>query len=187
MTAMAERPTTVKTTAPAVRYASAETAAQRAARYVWAGVRLGFAWTLLWAFVDKVFGLGFATPGERAWVNGGSPTKGFLSGAEGPFAGFYHDLAGTGFADGAFMLALLGIGSAFALGIGMRVAAVAGAVLYVMMWSVALPPQANPFLDEHLISAAVMVGLALVGAGRTLGLGGYWEKLPIVKAQPWLK
>jgi thiosulfate dehydrogenase [quinone] large subunit len=55
------------------------------------------------------------------------------------------------------------------------------------MWSVALPPETNPFLDEHLISAAVMVGLALVGAGRTLGLGGRWEKLPIVRRLPWLK
>ncbi|GAA1861195.1 hypothetical protein [Asanoa iriomotensis] len=183
MTAMAERHT-ARTTAPAV---TGETTAGRAARYVWAGVRLAFAFTFLWAFLDKVFGLGFATPAERSWLNGGSPTKGFLSGAEGPFAGLYHNLAGTAFANWAFMLGLLGIGLAFALGIGMRVAAVSGALLYVLMWSVALPPASNPFLDEHLISAAVMVGLALVGAGRTLGLGGYWETLPIVRRLPWLK
>jgi len=69
----------------------------------------------------------------------------------------------------------------------MRIAAAAGALLYVMMWSVALPPETNPYLDEHLIVAAVLVGLALVGAGRTLGLGGSWEKLPIVQRQPWLR
>jgi thiosulfate dehydrogenase (quinone) large subunit len=186
MTAMAERHT-ARTTAPAVTHESAETTAQKAARYVWAGVRLAFAFTFLWAFLDKVFGFGFATPSDRSWVNGGSPTKGFLSGSEGPFSGFYHNLAGTGFANWAFMLALLGIGLAFTFGIGMRIAAASGALLYVMMWSVALPPETNPFLDEHLISAAVMVGLALVGAGRTLGLGGYWEKLPIVQRLPWLK
>jgi len=186
MTAMAERHS-APTTAPAVTHASTRTTAQQAARYVWAGVRLAFAFTFLWAFVDKVFGLGFATPAERSWVNGGSPTKGFLSGSEGPFAGFYQGLAGTAFADWAFMLGLLAIGSAFALGIGMRVAAASGALLYVMMWSVALPPQTNPFLDEHLISAAVMVGLALVGAGRTLGLAASWETLPLVRRLPWLK
>ncbi|MEV4536639.1 hypothetical protein AB0J82_22915 [Asanoa sp. NPDC049518] len=186
MTAMAERHT-ARTTAPAVTHESAETTTQKTARYVWAGVRLAFAFTFLWAFLDKVFGFGFATPSERSWLNGGSPTKGFLSGSEGPFADFYHNLAGTGFANWAFMLALLGIGLAFTLGIGMRVAAASGALLYVMMWSVVLPPETNPFLDEHLISAAVMVGLALVGAGRTLGLGGYWEKLPIVRRLPWLK
>ncbi|MEV0718019.1 hypothetical protein [Asanoa sp. NPDC050611] len=183
MTAMAERHT-ARTTAPAV---SAETTTQKVTRYVWAGLRLAFAYTFLWAFLDKVFGLGFATPSERSWINGGSPTKGFLSGSEGPFAGFYHDLAGTGFANWAFMLGLLGIGLAFTLGIGMRIAAAAGALLYVLMWSVALPPESNPFLDEHLIGAATMVGLALVGAGRTLGLGGYWETLPIVRRLPWLK
>ncbi|MEV4538761.1 hypothetical protein AB0J82_33810 [Asanoa sp. NPDC049518] len=182
MTAMAERHT-ARTIAPE----STETTAQLAVRYVWAGVRLALAYTFLWAFLDKVFGFGFATPGERSWINGGSPTKGFLSGSEGPFAGLYHNLAGTGFADWAFMLGLLGIGLALALGIGMRIAAASGALLYVMMWSVALPPATNPFLDEHLVLAAVLVGLALVGAGRTLGFGGYWENLPIVKRMPWLR
>lgn len=56
-----------------------------------------------------------------------------------------------------------------------------------MMWSVALPPQTNPFMDEHLITAAVMVGLALVGAGKTIGFGKYWEKLPIVQKLPFIK
>ncbi|MEW2384288.1 hypothetical protein AB0873_19665 [Micromonospora sp. NPDC047707] len=116
-----------------------------------------------------------------------APTKGFLSGAEGPFAGIYHDLAGTAFANWAFLLGLLGIGLALTLGIGMRIAAATGATLYVMMWSVALPPQTNPFLDEHLTLAAVLVGLTLIGPGRTLGLGATWEKLPIVQRFPWLR
>lgn len=188
MTAIAERYTT-ETTAPAVGTAEIETTTTtgKAARYVFAGVRLAIGWTFLWAFIDKVFGLGFATPAERAWVEGGNPTKGFLSGAEGPFAGIYHDLAGTAFANWAFMLGLLGLGLALTLGIGMRIAAAAGATLYVMMWSVALPPQTNPFMDEHLIFAAVLVGLALIGAGKTLGLGKFWEKLPIVQKLPFLK
>ena len=186
MTAMAERHS-ARTTAPAVSRTSAETVAQTATRYVWAGVRLALGWTFLWAFIDKLFGLGFATPDGKGWIDGGSPTKGFLSGAEGPFAGFYHNLAGTAFANWVFMLGLLGIGLALTLGIGMRVAAAAGALLYVMMWSVALPPTTNPFMDEHLILAGVLVGLALLGAGTTIGLGRSWEKLPIVRRQGWLK
>ncbi|QGN48664.1 hypothetical protein ACN26Y_21760 [Micromonospora sp. WMMD558] len=187
MTAIAERQIP-KVTAPAVGIDNTRTTtAGTAARYVFAGVRLALGWTFLWAFVDKVFGLGFATPTERAWLNGGNPTKGFLSGAEGPFAGIYHDLAGTAFANWTFLLGLLGIGLALTLGIGMRIAAATGATLYVMMWSVALPPQTNPFLDEHLTLAAVLVGLTLIGAGRTLGLGATWEKLPIVRRLPFLK
>jgi len=185
MTAMAERHS-ARTTAPAVSRTSTATAVQTATRYVWAGVRLALGWTFLWAFIDKLFGLGFATPEGKGWIDGGSPTKGFLSGAEGPFAGFYHDLAGTTFANWAFMLGLLSIGLALTLGIGMRIAAAAGATLYVMMWSVVLPPPNNPFMDEHLIFAGVLVGLALVGAGKTLGLGRYWSKLPVVKRLPWL-
>jgi thiosulfate dehydrogenase [quinone] large subunit len=29
----------------------------------------------LWAFLDKTFGLGYATPAARAWINGGSPPR----------------------------------------------------------------------------------------------------------------
>ena len=59
-------------------------------------LRIMFGFYFLWAFLDKTFGLGFATPAAKAWINGGSPTKGFLSGSEGPFSGFYHALAGNG-------------------------------------------------------------------------------------------
>lgn len=184
MTAMAERPITLDT-APAV---TDETAQHKAARYVWAGVRIALGWTFLWAFLDKTFGLGHATPTERAWINGGSPTKGFLSNAAtGPFEGFYHNIAGAAWADWLFMIGLAGIGLALLLGVGVRIAAVTGGLLYVMMWTVVLPPENNPVLDDHLINAAVLAGLALVGAGDTLGLGAYWAKLPLVKRAPWLK
>ncbi|HWG99165.1 MAG TPA: hypothetical protein VNV66_07530 [Pilimelia sp.] len=168
---------------PAERTGSASATA---ARYVFAGARIAFGATFLWAFLDKLFGLGFATPEARAWVNGGSPTKGFLSGAEGPFAGFYHSIAGAAWANWLFMLGLLGIGVALLAGVGIRIAAAAGAVLYVMMWSVVLPPPNNPVLDDHLISAAVLVGLALIGAGDTLGLGRWWSGTALVQRLPWL-
>ena len=65
-----------------------------------------------------------ATPSARAWINGGSPTKGFLSGVDvGPWQSFFHNIAGDPWADWLFMLGLLGIGVALVLGIGMRMAA----------------------------------------------------------------
>jgi thiosulfate dehydrogenase (quinone) large subunit len=109
-----------------------------AGRYVLAVLRIVVGWTFLWAFLDKVFGFGYATPEARSWLNGGSPTKGFLSSATGPFAGFYHDLAGTGVANWLFMLGLAGIGTALLLGIGMRIAGLTGAILYLMMFAVVL-------------------------------------------------
>jgi thiosulfate dehydrogenase [quinone] large subunit len=158
-----------------------------AARYLLAGIRLALGWVFLWAFLDKAFGLGFATPSERSWVNGGSPTNGFLGSAKGPYSGFYHNIAGTGIADALFMTALLGVGVALLLGIGMRIAAGAGALLTVMMWTAVLPPTTNPFMDDHLVYAAVLIVLALLGAGNTLGLGRQWAAIPLVRRAPWLK
>lgn len=156
------------------------------ARYVWAITRLCLGWTFLWPFLDKTFGLGHETASAKAWINGGSPTTGFLSGAEGPFAGIYHNLAGSQVADWGFMLGLLGIGVALLLGIGTRVAAVSGAVLLVLMWSASLPPANNPFMDDHIIYALVLVGLAMVNAGDTLGLGRRWTSSELVRRHAWL-
>src|SRR5688500_16904788 len=82
--------------APARATAATETTAQKATRYTLAGLRLSLGWVFLCAFIDKLFGLGFATPEKNAWINGGSPTKGFLGNAvSGPFEGFYKSFAGA--------------------------------------------------------------------------------------------
>ncbi|MDQ1620212.1 MAG: thiosulfate dehydrogenase (quinone) large subunit [Actinomycetota bacterium] len=73
------------------------------------------------------------------------------------------------------------------LGIGMRFAAAAGSLLLVMMWTVVLPPENNPFMDDHLIYAMVLVLLALTSAERTFGFGRMWERLPIVQRCGFLK
>lgn len=58
------------------------------ARRVLAVARIVIGFTFFWAFIDKAFGLGYATPTERAWINGGTPAQGFIKGIEGPF----HDV-----------------------------------------------------------------------------------------------
>ena len=157
------------------------------ARGVFAALRIVLGFTFFWAFLDKLFGLGYATPSERAWINGGSPTKGFLANsADGPFASLYKDIAGAGWADWLFMIGLAGIGIALLFGIGMRVAAVSGVVLYLMMWSVVLPPETNPVVDDHIIGALALLGLALVHAGDTFGFGRWWKQQPIVARNRWL-
>ncbi|GAA0711611.1 DoxX family membrane protein [Dactylosporangium roseum] len=184
--------TSVVTTAGDRRSSAPASTARRsaspaAARYLLAGIRLALGWIFLWAFLDKLFGFGFATPSARAWLNGGSPTNGFLSSAKGPFSDFYHAIAGTTGADVLFMGALLAIGVALMLGVGMWLAAAGGALLTVMMWTAVLPPAGNPFMDEHLVYAAVLVVLALLGAGNTFGAGRAWAALPLVRRAPWLR
>ncbi len=176
------------TNAPTTPAAGAETTTQKATRYVLAGLRLALGWVFLWAFIDKLFGLGFATPAKNAWIDGGSPTKGFLGNAvSGPFEGFYHSFAGAAWADWLFMIGLAGIGIALIAGVGLRIAAAAGSVLLVAMWSAVLPPATNPLMDDHLIYAGILILLALTAAGNTLGLGKQWSQLPIIQRLPWLK
>jgi thiosulfate dehydrogenase [quinone] large subunit len=161
---------------------------QRATPYVLAGLRLALGWIFLWAFLDKLFGLGFSTASEKSWINGGSPTAGFLGkGVSGPFEGIYHSIAGAAWADVLFMVALLAVGTALILGIGLRVTAIAGGLLLVMMWTAVLPPENNPFMDDHLVYTGVLALLALTAAGNTLGLGRQWAQLPIVQRLPWLR
>ncbi len=78
-----------------------------------ASPRLLTGFVFLWAFLDKTFGLGYATASGKGWIDGGSPTKGFLgSVASGPMKSTFHSWAGDGWADWVFMLGLLGIGAA---------------------------------------------------------------------------
>ena len=183
MTALAHTPTTSPHVAP-----SDEVRRHRRAAIALGVTRLVMGWTFLWAFVDKLFGLGFATPDGKGWLDGGSPTKGFLANsAEGPFEGFYKSIAGDAWANWAFMLGLLGIGLALTLGITMRIAVASGALLYVMMWTVALAPANNPITDDHIIGALVLVLLGVFAAGDKYGLGTAWKKLPIVQRFPILK
>jgi thiosulfate dehydrogenase [quinone] large subunit len=176
-----------------------EAAGNKAFRYLAAVTRLSLGWVFQGAFLDKLLALGFSTGrdpqtdvvdtfGPAAWIHEGSPTLGFLKfGTKGPLADFYQGFAGDPWADWLFMVGLAGIGLALILGIGMRIAAASGVALLVMMWSAVLPPENNPFMDDHLVYALVLVLLATAGAGRTLGLGRWWERLAIVRRYPVLK
>jgi thiosulfate dehydrogenase [quinone] large subunit len=170
------------------------------ARYrVLAILRIIMGLTFLWAFLDKTFGLGYATSSKQAWVNGGSPTNGFLAHVEvGPFQSMLRDWAGSGWADWLFMLALLGIGVALLFGIGMRVTATAGALLLAMMWIAEWPlarfastgdatSSSNPLIDYHVVFIAVVIVLAAFAAGNTWGLGRRWTSLNMVRRNPWLR
>ena len=158
------------------------------AGYVWGTLRLAMGWTFFWAFLDKLFGLGFATAAETAWLEGGSPTAGFLTFAtKGPFAGIYQGIAGSGAVEWLFMLGLLGIGLPLLLGIGVRLAAASGVVMMMLMYTAAsIVPEHNPFLDDHIINAIIMVGLIVTGGGY-LGLGDLWAKTRLVRKFAILK
>ncbi|WP_405586174.1 hypothetical protein [Streptomyces sp. NBC_01190] len=194
--------TDVSTGAEAVS-AAAVTAAASAARTALAArslaaVRIATGFVFLWAFLDKAFGWHYATGSGKGWIDGGSPTKGFLAGVSaGPLQSFFHTIAGQGWTDWLFMLALLGIGVALMSGIALRVTAVAGTALMAMMWAAEWPPaqhltdgapsmSSNPIVDYHLVYALAMIAFALAAAGATWGLGRRWAQLPVVRDHRWL-
>jgi len=162
------------------------TVAPKPARVVLAALRVVLGFYFLWAFVDKLFGFGFHTAPEKAWINGGSPTTGFLSGVEGPFAGPFHAIAGAAWADWLFMAGLFGIGVALILGIGTRIATVSAVLLLALMYLASFPLETNPIIDDHVVYALTIAALGLLGAGDVYGLGRSWKALPIVQRNHWL-
>lgn len=158
-----------------------------AARRVMAVLRVMFGFYFLWAFLDKTFGLGFSTPTERAWINGGDPTAGFLSNTEGTFAATFQSLAGQFWVSPLFMIGLLGIGIALIAGAGLRIAAVTGATMYLLMYLAALPLTTNPVIDDHLTGAVALILFAVAFAGDTWGLGRWWAGTSLVRRYPILR
>jgi thiosulfate dehydrogenase [quinone] large subunit len=96
------------------------------------------------------------------------------------------DVRAPGLVYWVFMVGLIAIAVLLLLGIGMRFACAAGALMVVLMWSASLPPEDDIFMDNHIIYALLLIGLALVGAGNTLGLGRWWTKTSLVQRFPWL-
>ena len=145
----------------------------------------------IWPFLDKLFGLGYATAAESAWIRGGSPTLGFLQfGASGPFAPFFNSIGGNGVTDWLFMLCLLFIGVALILGIGLRIAAVSGALLMFLMWAAVFPKEHNFLLmDEHLVYGLLLlvIGFDFVEKDQWAGLGNWWRGTKLVQKAPFLK
>ena len=162
------------------------------------GLRLALGFEFLWAFLDKTFGLGYATASKDAWINGGSPTKGFLAGANvGPFQGVFRSLSGVAGMDWLFMIGLLGIGLALILGVAIRPAAFSGALLLLMMWAAVWAPakiaggqpsgSTNPIVDDHIIGIFGLIVLAGLATWGVSYFGRKWASLRVIQTHPWLR
>lgn len=156
-------------------------------RRLWYGIaaaRIALGFIFLWAFLDKLFGLGIGTRQEMSWLSGGSPTSGFLSATDGYFAHIFQSLAGNTYVDVLFMIGLLGLGVSLLLGIGLRIAAVTGTILLLLMWAAQLPLSNNPCIDEHIIY--ILLLWISASSHRVLSLSHYWLQIAVVKRNPWL-
>jgi thiosulfate dehydrogenase [quinone] large subunit len=162
------------------------------------GLRLAIGFEFLWAFLDKTFGLGYSTAGAHAWINGGSPTTGFLAGVNvGPFQGIFNGIASAPVVDWLFMLGLLGVGVALILGVALRPAAIAGIAMLLMMYAATWPfatlgggqptGSTNPIVDDHIVSTLGLVVIASLAAWSVGPLSRIWSRLPVVRSHGWLR
>ena len=162
-------------------------------------LRIAYGWTFLWAFLDKLFGLGFSTSAKSAWINGGSPSTGYLQhavNANSPFASFYsntlvnlnHSLFGI--VDWALMLMFLIVGVTMILGFMIRFSTVISLIFFVMVYISEIPFAAgatNPIVDEHIFYILIALVIVFTSASHYLGIGNRWDNLSLVRQYPLLK
>lgn len=151
------------------------------------GTRLIMGVIFLWAFFDKLFGLNYATAADAGWLDGVSPTYGYLRFASsGPLQSLFHTLAGNVVVDWLFMGGLFLIGLGLLAGVAYRITTFSGLLLLSFIWLSGLPPEHNPIIDEHIVYMFVLLILYYTQAQRWLGLGDWWIKQPIVRRLPFL-
>lgn len=145
-----------------------------------AALRIGLGWLFLWAGATKI-----ANP---AW----SAAK--YLGAAKTFPEFFHWLASPTMLPAVNLLNEWGlalIGVALVLGVGVRIAAVAGSALMVLYYLPILDfpyPSPNAFLiDEHIIYVLAFGVLAAFRAGTAWGLGPWCAKTFLAKRPTWHK
>lgn len=131
-------------------------------KYIFLTLRLVMSFIFLWAFFDKLFGLGFSTKPVGSWINGGSPTAGFLGYAvRGPYVDFFHSLSGMVIIDWLFMLGLLFVGLTLLLNKYLKWGVFAGSIMLLLMYLSLLLPENNPIIDEHIVYILVLIILAI--------------------------
>ncbi len=152
-------------------------------------ILLGF--MFLWSFLDKMFGLGFSTKSANAMINGGSPTEGFLMYGTDTMSFLADTPALVQVLDVVIMAAFLLLGIALILGIGMKLAAVGGTLLLLLMYVSLFPltkaGSTNPLVDYHIMYMFLLWAFYLSNAGDVLGLGKWWKEQSLVARFPILE
>ena len=136
--------------------------------------RVSIGWVFLFAAIRQI--------PDPEWS-----AAGFMSGAK-TFPAFFQLMASPPFLpliDALIPWAHLLIGLALILGIGMRLAAVGGAILLFLYYLPRLEfPMVGPnnfIVEYHLVYALLIIYLAAVRAGRVFGLEGWLEKQPAAR------
>lgn len=150
--------------------------------------RLLLAYSCLFGAIDKVFGIRMTSP-ESAYINGGSPCKGFLMNlADGPLGFLFDPLVHiTPFIDVVIILSLFLMGISLLLGIGRRLCCILGAILMFIFYLASFPLIEIPLVDFHIIYVFFMLALYYSKSFSILGFGDQWKETALVKRYPILE
>ncbi|GMR19171.1 MAG: hypothetical protein BMS9Abin34_299 [Patescibacteria group bacterium] len=136
-------------------------------------------WLYLYAGLTKVL--------DPEWT-----AAGYLKSAK-TFSGLYQWFASDaniGWVDFINQWGLTIIGAALILGVAIKLASYAGALLTMLYYFPVLTfPYIKPhsyIVDEHVVYALAFLVLAALGAGRIWGIDGWLEKQGLTQKVPWL-
>ena len=168
-------------------------------------LRIATGWMFLWSFLDSMFGLGFATCRledgsidrgcDAAFINGGSPTWGFLNFGTGgsKTSGLVDWMAPSApnainYADVLYMLGMLSVGVALVFGIAIRLGGLGGAAMMALIYiASAVWPEYNPLVDDHIIIGLVcLIFASAPGRAAAISLHDKWVAVPAVADKPVL-
>ena len=122
---------------------------------------------------------------EKLVAEGGWTAAGFLTHAvEGPFAGFFEGMAGSGVVDGLVIAGELFIGSALILGAAVRWTALAASLMLLLFYLAQLPPE-NGWVSDKILYILSLNVLAAARAGTFYGVDGLLEgiekRVPVLR------
>ncbi len=159
---------------------------RRLVDHYFATLRIVIGFIFAWAFVDKLFGFGFSTPLGHGWLAGTSPTSGFLLKATyGPFAPWFHAMAGSSVIDWLYMGGLLFVGLAFITGAALRPASIFGAMMVALFYFSLFPPKTNPLLDDHVVLFILFLAYGTGEVGHPTSFDEWWRKTAVAQALPF--
>lgn len=151
-----------------------------------ARIMLGF--MFLWAFFDKLLGLGMPSTYDAGIVHGGSPTEYYLTYlVDGPFAAMWNALAGNALIDFMLMFGLLAVGATMILGIASKLSTIGFVIMCILMYTLNMPPSDNPLVDYHILYAVVGLVIYYLDGYCSLGLESKWKEKKLVKTIPLLE
>ena len=160
---------------------------KEAGTYALAAIRILIGWMMIWAFFDKLFGLGFATPHGSGWINGVSPSSYVVYVTGGLFKDLFTALAGNLFIDILMMSGLLILGITLIAGIAPKLTTFGISIFMIIMFMLRIPPTNNPVVDEHIVYLVTMIAVYFLGGFERLSLYAKWKELRIVKMFPILE